>query len=733
MRGATRGNQRFAQAEHGAYRGFFRVGHFLSPSPSANLAGSERESIAATTARFIRGAEAMCFRAPFVFWEIIMSNFTEEAINDVVKDNAAAPPPAVADIHTTDSGGHHHPAEKPTGGRLAMLSLAALGVVYGDIGTSPLYSMRECFHGTHGIAANPMNVYGVLSLIFWALIIVVTIKYLIFVLEADNRGEGGILALTALATPIKILSKSERWWLVVLGIFGAALLYGDGIITPAISVLSAVEGLNVVTKTFEPYVVPITIVVIIGLFMIQSRGTAGIGKFFGPIMIVWFASLAVLGIYHIIDNPAIFGAVNPIHGVRFFMANGWIGFLVLGSVFLVVTGGEALYADMGHFGKRPIRLAWFTIALPALLLNYFGQGAMLLAEPDKSENPFYYLAPAWATIPLVVLATCATVIASQALISGAYSITMQATQLGLLPRMGIKHTSLTEYGQIYIPAVNWLLMISCIIVVLGFRSSTNLAAAYGIAVTSTMAITTIIFFIVARERWRWSAWTAGALSGFFLIVDLAFFGANVIKIPHGGWFPIVVAIFLFTVMTTWKRGRRLLAGRLMSNALPLKEFLSDVAKVNPQRVAGTAVFMSGNAEGTPNALVQNLEHNRVLHEQIVLLTVKTQQVPYVEPEGRVQVHKIEQGFYRMIISYGFMEDPDIPKAFESVNTPGLNLDVQRTTFFVGRETLIATENHGMALWREKIFALMSKNATNATTYFCLPPNRVVEMGSQVEI
>jgi len=595
--------------------------------------------------------------------------------------------------------------------------------------------MRECFHqhSGYGVAATPANIYGVLSLIFWALIIVVSIKYLIFVLRADNRGEGGILALTALATPIKILSKTERQWLVVLGIFGATLLYGDGIITPAISVLSAVEGLNVVTKSFEPYVVPITIAVIIGLFLIQSRGTGGIGKLFGPVMLVWFATLAILGIVHIFDDPSIFGAINPAHGVRFFLANGWTGFLVLGSVFLVVTGGEALYADMGHFGKRPIRLAWFTIALPALLLNYFGQGAMLLSEPETVENPFYHLAPSWATIPLVVLATMATVIASQALISGAYSITMQATQLGLLPRMNIRHTSLTEYGQIYIPAVNWLLMISCIIVVLGFRSSTNLAAAYGIAVTSTMAITTIIFYIVARERWRWSLPLAGGLCAFFLLIDLAFFGANIIKIPHGGWFPIVVAIVLFIVMTTWKKGRRLLAGRLMSNTLPLKEFLSDVAKVNPHRVSGTAVFMSGNAEGTPNALVQNLEHNRVLHEQIVLLTVKTQQVPYVEPEGRVQVHKIEQGFYRMIISYGFMEDPDIPKVFAIVDAPGLNLDVQRTTFFVGRETLIAKENHGMALWREKIFALMSKNATNATTYFCLPPNRVVEMGSQVEI
>ncbi len=578
---------------------------------------------------------------------------------------------ATADIHTTltDEHGHPHTA-KPRGRYLAILSLTALGIVYGDIGTSPLYAMRECFHGPHAIAVTQGNVFGVLSLIFWALIIIISIKYCIFVLRADNRGEGGILALTALATPIKIVSRKESWVLVVIGIFGAALLYGDGIITPAISVLGAIEGLNVATPFFASYVVPITIVIIVGLFLIQSRGTAKVGRLFGPVMLVWFAVIALLGIMQIVRHPSVVGAFNPVHGFNFFLHNGWEGFLVLGTVFLVVTGGEALYADMGHFGKRPIRLVWYTVVLPALLLNYLGQGALLIENPAVAENPFYRLAPEWALYPLIVLATCAAIIASQALISGAYSLTMQAIQLGFMPRLKIEHTSSTEMGQIYIPALNWALMLGCIAIVVGFGSSSSLAAAYGVAVTATMVITTILLGVVARQKWGWSLPLVLALSGFFLIIDLAFFGANIIKIPHGGWFPLVVGALIFLLMTTWKKGRRILAARLLSRAHPIEDFLRDISKNPPARVPGTAVFMNGTAAGTPPALMHNLEHNKVLHERVVLLTVKTKQAPYVEQDDRVTVEPLGHEFYRMIISYGFMEDPDIPKVLDELGPPG---------------------------------------------------------------
>ncbi|MEJ7578735.1 MAG: potassium transporter Kup [Pyrinomonadaceae bacterium] len=636
-------------------------------------------------------------------------------------------------IHTTST--HEHAPVAPTGRYLALLSLAALGVVYGDIGTSPLYAMRECFspQSPHHIAPTIGNVFGVLSLIFWSLIVIISIKYLVFVLRADNRGEGGILALTALATPIKIVSKSERRGLVLLGIFGAALLYGDGIITPAITTLSAIEGLNIVTPLFGPYVIPITIAIIVALFLIQRRGTAKIGIIFGPVMVLWFLAIALLGIAEAVRHPSVFASVNPLYGFRFFAENGWHGFLILGSVFLVVTGGEALYADMGHFGKKPIRLAWFVLVLPALLLNYFGQGALLISNPQAAENPFYLLAPAWALIPLVVLATAAAVIASQALISGAYSLTMQAAQLGLIPRLKIDHTSITEIGQIYIPALNWALMIGCILIVLGFRTSSNLAAAYGVAVTSTMVITTILLCVVEREKWGWSLPLALALSGFFLIIDLAFFGANIIKIPAGGWFPLVVGALIFLLMTTWKKGRRILAERLLSRAHPIDDFLQDITKNPPVRVPGTAVFMNGTATGTPPALMHNLEHNKVLHERVVLLTVKTKQAPHVEPEDRVHVEPLGHNFYRMIINYGFMEDPDIPQVLENSEAPNPVFNSMDTTYFLGRETVIASKHPGMALWREKLFALMSRNASTATAYFCLPPNRVVELGAQVEI
>ncbi len=641
---------------------------------------------------------------------------------------------ASADIHTTltDEHGHPHTA-KPRGRYLAILSLTALGIVYGDIGTSPLYAMRECFHGPHAIPVTPDNVFGVLSLIFWALIIIISIKYCIFVLRADNRGEGGILALTALATPIKIVSRKESWLLVVIGIFGAALLYGDGIITPAISVLGAVEGLNVATPVFAAYVVPVTVVIIVGLFLIQSRGTAKVGRLFGPVMLVWFVVIAALGVMQVMRHPSVVGAFNPVHGINFFVREGWEGFLVLGTVFLVVTGGEALYADMGHFGKRPIRLVWYTVVLPALMLNYLGQGALLIENPTAAENPFYRLAPEWALYPLIVLATGAAIIASQALISGAYSLTMQAIQLGFMPRLKIEHTSSTEMGQIYIPALNWGLMLGCIAIVVGFGSSSNLAAAYGVAVTATMVITTVLLGVVERRKWGWSLPLVLALSGFFLVIDLAFFGANVIKIPHGGWFPLVVGALIFLLMTTWKKGRRILAARLLSRAHPIEDFLRDISKNPPARVPGTAVFMNGTAAGTPPALMHNLEHNKVLHERVVLLTVKTKQAPFVEPGDRVTIEPLGHEFYRVIINYGFMEDPDIPKVLDEVKPPGPTFDRMNTTYFLGRETVMASKTPGMMIWREKLFALMSRNASSATAYFCLPPNRVVELGSQVEI
>jgi KUP system potassium uptake protein len=640
----------------------------------------------------------------------------------------------MADIHTTltDAQGHPHTAT-PRGRYLAILSLTALGIVYGDIGTSPLYAMRECFHGPHAIEASAANVFGVMSLIFWALILIISIKYCVFVLRADNRGEGGILALTALATPIKILSRSERTWLVVLGIFGAALLYGDGIITPAISVLGAVEGLNVATPLFAPYVVPATVVIIVALFLIQSRGTAKVGRLFGPVMLVWFVVIAALGVAQAARHPSVFGAFNPAHALDFFLRNGWHGFLVLGTVFLVVTGGEALYADMGHFGKRPIRLVWYSIVLPALMLNYLGQGALLIENPAAAENPFYRLAPAWALYPLIALATCAAIIASQALISGAYSLTMQAVQLGFMPRFKIEHTSSTEMGQIYIPALNWALMVGCLAIVVGFGSSSNLAAAYGVAVTATMVITAVLLGVVARRKWGWSLPLVVAMTGFFLVIDLAFFGANVIKIPHGGWFPLVVGAAIFLLMTTWKKGRRILASRMLSLAVPIEDFLREVAARPPVRVPGTAVFMTGTGTGTPAALEHNLEHNKVLHARVVLLTVKTRQVPHVGPEERVKVETLGQEFYRVVINYGFMEDPNVPAVLADLEVPGLAFDPDDTTYFLGRETVIAARNPGMMLWREKLFALMSRNASSATAYFCLPPDRVVEMGAQVEI
>ena len=640
---------------------------------------------------------------------------------------------ALPDIHTTATETTHIARRAPRGRYLLILSLSALGVVYGDIGTSPLYALRECFHGPHAIAPLPANILGVLSLIFWALVLVISIKYLVFVLAADNHGEGGILALTALATPIKPSGRSEYKVLIMMGIFGAALLYGDGVITPAISVLSAVEGITVATPFLSHVVLPATIVILVGLFLFQSHGTARVGKIFGPVMLLWFGALALLGIAQIVRHPSVLVAVSPSYALEFFLHNHWHGFLILGAVFLVVTGGEALYADMGHFGTRPIRLVWFSLVLPALLLNYFGQGALLLEDPEAAHNPFYRLAPAWALYPMIILATSAAIIASQAVISGAFSLTMQAVQLGFSPRIKINHTSTREYGQIYVPAVNWALMIGCIAIVIGFRSSSNLAAAYGVAVTSTMVITTVLFYIVARRIWGWSILAALPLAIFFLIIDVAFFGANIIKVADGGWFPLLLAWAVFTVMTTWKTGRRILSERIQREARPLEEFLDEMTRHPPTRVPGTAVFMNGNASRTPPALLHNLEHNKVLHEHVLFVTVKTRLLPFVAPEERVETESLGHGFHRLKIYYGFMEDPDIPHVLSEAQIPGFTYDREDLTYFLGRETIIPAKRPGMALWREHLFAVVAHNATSATAYFCLPPDRVVEMGEQIEI
>ena len=627
----------------------------------------------------------------------------------------------------------HAGDERPTGRYLAALSLTALGVVFGDIGTSPLYALRESLHGKHGIAPTPENVIGLLSLIVWALILVISVKYLAFVMRADNCGEGGMIALTALVAPPTGPLTRSRHVLVLVGLFGASLLYGDGMITPAISVLSAVEGLEVVTPVFQPYIIPITIAILIGLFAVQRRGTAKIGAMFGPVMLVWFLVLAALGLANMLAHPSVVAAVNPMHGVRFFARNGVAGFLVLGSVFLVVTGGEALYADMGHFGKRPIRFAWFVLVLPALLLNYFGQGALVISNPAAVEHPFFQLAPEWALIPLVILATLATVIASQAVISGAFSLTRQAVQLGYLPRVDIEHTSATHIGQIYIPGLNVLLAIACVGLVLGFRSSSNLAAAYGVAVTTDMVFTTILFAVVARTTWKWSIPATVALAAAFLFVDLGFWTAGITKIPSGGWFPLVIAAFVFTIMTTWKRGRAILAERLAETALPMTQLQQRIASAAPLRVPGTAVYMSRDPNVVPHALLLNMAHNKVLHQRIVFLGMFTETQAYVPDARRVHVELLAPEMYRVAARYGFAEDPQVPAVMERLRNNGLAIDPAETTFFVGRETLLATQRPGMAIWRERLFSWMARNARRATRFFKIPPNRVVELGAEIEL
>jgi KUP system potassium uptake protein len=607
------------------------------------------------------------------------------------------------------------------------LCLGALGVVYGDIGTSPLYAIRECFHPSHGLPVTPANVLGLLSLIFWSLTVVITLKYLVYVLRADNRGEGGVLALMALALASS-KGKVPAWLLIGLGLFGAALLYGDGMITPAISILGALEGLVIATSAFEHWVVPLTIVTLVLLFLPQRFGTAKVGAVFGPIMLVWFAVIAGLGATQIVRHPEVLSALSPHHALAFLAYHGALAFVVLGSVFLVVTGGEALYADMGHFGAKPIRATWVFVAGPALVMNYFGQGALILGDPKAIENPFFLAAPRWALYPLVTLSVLAAVIASQAVISGAFSLTRQATMLGFWPRVEVQHTSARAIGQIYVPTINWMLMLTTIALVLGFRSSSNLAAAYGIAVTTTMVITTLLAYVVARYDWGTNLGAALGLTLLFVAIDLAFFGANVLKIAHGGWFPLLIGGVIFVLMTTWKRGRELLGRRIRSQVVPLEDFWELLHVELPARVPGTGVFMTSNADGAPPALLQNFLLNRVVHQHVILLTVVTTEAPREPSAERVTVHDLENGFQRVIARYGFMEQPDIPAL---LTRHELVSSIDNTTFFLGRETLLPAGGGGMARWRQHLFAFMSRNSQRAATFFNVPPDRVMEIGSQV--
>ena len=639
----------------------------------------------------------------------------------------APPPDSIAFSHAPGHGEAEHAPK--SAGYVAKLAIAALGVVFGDIGTSPLYSMRECFHGTHGIPITQASVLGILSLICWSLMLIVAVKYVFYVLRADNKGEGGILSLMALAVS-SLKGSRLRAFVLACGVFGAALLYGDGAITPAISVLSAVEGLEIATPALKDLVIPITIAILVGLFFIQKRGTASVGAVFGPITLVWFFVIAALGLYRLHGHLGVLGAVNPVYATRFLLDHGREGFTVLGAVFLVVTGGEALYADLGHFGRRPIQLAWFSLVFPALLLNYFGQGALLLAHPEAVENPFFRMAPGWALYPLVALSTAATVIASQALITGVYSLTRQATMLGFMPRVEVRHTSAAERGQIYVPTMNWLLMLATVGLVLGFKSSSELAAAYGIAVTLTMVMTTVLAAIYARRGWGWKLHWVIALSVVFLVPETVFLIANLAKITHGGWFPLAVGVLLFSVMTTWRTGRAILSRRFLEDLLPLTDFFDLLRVEIPARVPGTAVFMTSIKDGTPPALLRNFMHNRVLHQHIVLLTIQTQESARVAESERFDVERLDHGFSRVTGRYGFMEQPDAPLLLERA---GLVSSVEHTTFFLGRENLISSAHPGMARWRIRLFAALTRNAQPANKFFNIPPDRVMEIGAQIEL
>jgi KUP system potassium uptake protein len=617
---------------------------------------------------------------------------------------------------------------------LHTMALAALGVVFGDIGTSPLYTMKEIFSvGHHPLALSPDNVYGILSLITWALILIVSVKYVAFIMRADNRGEGGIMALLALASRNTHDNYKKQRNIMFLGILGACMFYADGMITPAISVLSAVEGLEIAAPHLHSFIVPITLVVLFGLFWAQSKGTEVVGKFFGPVMLLWFGTLGVLGAINIAHDTTILSALNPIYALHFFTGQPWVAFVALGAVVLAVTGAEALYADMGHFGRFPIRLAWFGFVLPALLLNYFGQGALILHDAEAVKNPFYLLAPEWALFPLIGLATVATVIASQAVITGAFSVSRQALQLGYLPRMHIQHTSENTQGQVYMPRVNWGLMLATMALVLGFRSSGNLAAAYGIAVTGDMVITTLLASIVFIEIWRWSKFKTYALVALFLTIDLAFFGANVLKIPDGGWVPLLIGVVIFMLMLTWKTGRYLVYSRLKTEAMAIEPFIEAVGAHPPPRVPGTALFMTHNPEGVPHAMLHNLKHNKVLHEKVVILTVKFLDIPHTNLEERVSVEALPYEFYRVTVKYGFKDEPDLPRDLPLCSKYGLEFDAMDTSYFIGKESLIASHKSGMAYWRKKIFIGLFRTAETITNQFKLPPNRVVELGSQLMI
>jgi KUP system potassium uptake protein len=622
---------------------------------------------------------------------------------------------------------------EPSHKKLSALTIGAIGVVFGDIGTSPLYALKESFNPAHGIPLSEASVLGILSLVFWSLMTLVTVKYLVFMMRADNRGEGGILALTALAQRCYRTSSRGRWIVTSLGIFGAAMFYGDGIITPAISVLSAVEGLKVLSPNLQQFVLPIAIGILIGLFAIQRHGTATIGKFFGPTMVVWFIVIAVLGVIQLVKNPHVLAAINPQYSFQFLFEHRFVAFAVLGSVVLCVTGAEALYADMGHFGNRPIRMGWYSLVWPALLLNYFGQGALVLANPSAVENPFFMMVPSWALLPMIVLATVATIIASQAVISGAFSMTKQAIQLGYLPRFAISHTSEKEMGQIYVPFVNWFMLAAIVLLVLGFKSSDNLAAAYGIAVTMTMLTATLLLFVIMTRVWRWKKWMVMALTLVLVSNDIMFLGACLLKVTDGGWFPLAAGIIMFTVMSTWWRGRLIVRKHSNEGAMPLKLFVDSIAMNPPHKVEGTGVFMTTNADGVPSALLHNLKHNKVLHERVIVLSVIVEDIPYVPKEDYVWIENLSNGFWKITGHYGFKETPDIPMMLSDCKLQAMSFDMMDTTFFINRETLIATPNGGMALWREHLFVWMSHLAAKASDYFRIPTNRVVELGTQVEI
>ena len=610
-----------------------------------------------------------------------------------------------------------------------LLSFSSLGVVYGDIGTSPLYALRECFYGEHSVNPTAGNILGVLSLIFWSLILVISVKYLLLILRADNQGEGGILALMQLVLPKEMRKKTL---IVMLGLFGAALLYGDGTITPAISVLSAVEGLKVATPIFKPYILPITLGILLFLFIVQNRGAGKVGLIFGPIMLIWFALIATTGLANIIKNTEVMAAANPWHAYRFFKIHGYQSLYILGAVFLVVTGGEALYADIGHFGRQPIRLAWFTFVLPCLLLNYFGQGALLLNRGSGVSNPFYQLTPGWALYPMVVLATCATIIASQAIISGAFSLTFQALHLGYLPRMQTRHTSEDEKGQIYIPRVNWLLFAATAAVVLGFQSSSALAGAYGVAVSTTMVITILLGYLAMRDLWSWPKAAAILIAAFFFLVDFSFFTANILKIWQGGWYPLLVAGFVFLLMSTWLKGQEIIAHQLKKYFQPLKRFVNDLDLRTVTRVGGTAIYLTRNPLTTPPAFIQNISHNRIIHSRIIFLSVGFKGVSYVAAKERIRFEKLRDGFYRVLVRYGFMNAPDLQAVIRILQNRHLKIDMEETTFFLGRGTLVSTRSIGMSKWRDKLFLHMVRSAERATAYFKLPPEHVLEIGGQIK-